>query len=75
MAGWRLELLVTFQLVGDVTNLWGGGWSLWRGYHEIDTTEFLKKVVPNLPASGLKKKTKNKNRLSHGGRGEFSPSL
>lgn len=56
MARWRLELLITFQLVEGETNLGG---SLWRGYNE---TEFLKKILPNLPTSRLKKKKTKKQK-------------
>ena len=71
MACWRLELLITFQLVEGETNLGG---SLWRGYNE---TEFLKKILPNLPTSRLKKKKtkKNKSRLLHVDRRKLSPNL
>lgn len=42
---------------------------------KIDTTEFLKKILPNLPTSGLKENTKTKNRFSHVDRRKPSPSL
>ena len=68
MACWRLELLITFQLVEGVTSLGG---CLWRGYNE---TEVLN-ISPHLPTSrSKKKKTKNKSRLLHVDRMKLAPS-